>query len=444
MNLNPTTDNNQGNYLVPECDEHLENLRAIGNCSVAELCKHNPDFLVFPQSFGIYHDDIENNSIFSLQDGVLTTRNMMGFVGRNETQLTISSRFSKEEKNDYFLHYMLQRVFSINIFKFDQTPEKENIWDFLLYLFPFFLKKAYSQGIYKTYLRNRYNDSHLKGSLDVNRHLRLNIPFCGRVAYSVREYSYDNPVTQLIRHTIEHIKSHPFGSGILSSDSEIRDIVEKIYSITQATYNRNNRRRVIVDNLKTVSHPYFTEYRSLQKICLRILNREKLTFGMQSDLVYGLLFDGAWLWEEYLNTILARDFIHPENKTGKHREYLFENSQSIFPDFISKHPPMIVGDAKYIPLERTSCTENSERALNLYYKTITYMYRFSSNCGLLLFPHPDTLFEKELKIKNTKGVLKEVGLAIPQHANSFKEFQSCMCRNEEEFRRSITNWNPDK
>ena len=105
----------------------------------------------------------------------------------------------------------------------------------------------------------------------------------------------------------------------------------------------------------------------LQKICLKFLRHEKITFFREKDKVYGLLFDGAWLWEEYLNTILKDNFIHPENKTRKHRHCLFEDDQlksfqSIYPDFISRTNPKSVGDAKYIPLDRHQAySENSER-----------------------------------------------------------------------------------
>ncbi|MCL2247313.1 MAG: McrC family protein [Lentimicrobiaceae bacterium] len=428
--LKSTTDNNCGNFQVP--DEHCENLLSIGNQNVKHLCEQNPDLLIFPQSLGKYHDDIEKSHIFSLHDNNLTTCNIMGFVGRNETQLTISSRFAQNDEHDYFLHYMLQKVFSINLFKFDQTPNKENIWDFLLYLFPYYLKKAYSQGLYKAYKREDYNDANVKGTIDVKRHIRINIPFCGKIAYTTREHSHDNAVTQLIRHTIEHIKTHPYGSGVLTSDSETRDIVSKFCFITQNSYNKNARQKIISANLKPVSHPYFTEYKMLQKICLRILQREKLTFGAENDKICGLLFDGAWLWEEYLNTILKNDFIHPENKTGKHRKYLFENFQAIYPDFISKHEPIMVGDAKYMPLgNQKEYAESSERATSIYYKTITYMYRFKSDYGFLLFPHPETSFDETYTIKETNGILRKLGLAIPQNAENFTDFQNKMRINEQ-------------
>jgi 5-methylcytosine-specific restriction endonuclease McrBC regulatory subunit McrC len=368
----------------------------------------------------------------------------MGFIGRNDTQITINSRFSRDDQHDYFLHYMLQRVFSINLFKFDQTPNNENIWDFLLYLFPYYLKKAYSQGIFKAYKKEEYNDSNVKGAIDVKRHILMNTPFIGKIAYTTREYSYDNNLTQLIRHTIEHIKVHPFGSGVLTNDSELRDIVNEIIFITDKTYNRNSRQKIISANLKTISHPYFTEYATLQKICIKILRHDKITFGTENNKIYGLLFDGAWLWEEYLNTLLKDKFTHPRNITGENGFYLFENFQKIYPDFISNDNPKKVADAKYIPLDRKDeYYENSEKATSIYYKTITYMYRFSSNLGYLFFPYSmndKEIFNETYKIKNTSGTLKKIGLAIPQNTEKnieFNEFIETMHANEQKFLNAI-------
>ncbi len=433
-----TTDNNGGKSIDKFDNLNIADLSAIANRNLLDLQSENPDLLVFPHSFGKYKDDVEKPHIFSLDNENLTTYNLMGFIGRNSTQLTISSRFAKHENKDYFLHYMLQKVFSINLLKFDQTPNKENIWDFLLYLFPYYLKKAYSQGIYKAYKKEEYNDTNVKGSIDVKRHILRNIPFTGKIAYTTREHSYNNNLTQLIRHTIEHIRTHPYGSGVLTGDSGLRDIVSKFIFVTNKTYNSNTRQKIISANLKPVTHPYFTEYSSLQKICLKILRHEKITFGKEKDKVYGLLFDGAWLWEEYLNTILKENFIHPENKTGKHRHLLFENFQPIYPDFISKEEPKTVGDAKYIPLDRhQSYSENSEKATSIYYKTIAYMYRFSSKNGFLIFPKQDTSFFETYRIKETDGMLKKIGLAVPQTTENFKEYIKTMNINEEELRQNL-------
>lgn len=336
---------------------------------------------------------------------------------------------------------MLQRVFAINLFDFEQTSNDESVWDFLLYLFPYYLKQAYRQGIYRTYVRTEYNDAHVKGRIDVNRHIRMNFPFRGQVAYSTREYSADNPMIQLIRHTIEYISNHPLGQGVLTSDTETRDAVGKIRMMTQTSYKKNDRQRVVADNLRRFSHPYFTAYVMLQKICMQILRRDKISFGEKENKIYGLLFDGAWLWEEYLNTVLKQDFEHPENKTGKHRRYLFnygaKSFQAIYPDFISKNPPTIVGDAKYMALETKECNEDSERATSVYYKTITYMYRFNSSSGFLLFPHPRGGSDETYEIKDTAGKLRKIGLSIPQNESSFATFQIQMKIQEEWLRSTI-------
>ena len=429
--LDPTTDNNCGNFHVP--NEHRENLLAIGNKNINALCKDNPGMLVFPQSLGQYHDGIEHPQIFSLLDNTLTTCNIMGFVGRNNTQLTITSRFAKDDKHDYFLHYMLQKVFSVNLLKFDQTSDKENIWDFLLYLFPHYLKKAYSQGLYKAYKREEYNDANVKGAIDVKRHIRINIPFYGKIAYTTREHSHDNAVTQLIRHTIEHIKTHPFGCGVLASDSEIRDIVSKFCFLTQNSYNRNARQKIISLNLKSVSHPYYTEYKMLQKICLRILRREQLTFGAEKDKIYGLLFDGAWLWEEYLNKVFIEqklDFTHAENKTGKCPIYLFEGDKyERFPDFYKNN---IVLDAKYKRLD----SKNMDR--DDLHQIISYMYVRQAKIGGFVYPSDTQNTTKPIGILNGYGGnVYKWGIQIPQKTKDFLDFQNKARESEQITGKSI-------
>lgn len=237
----------------------------------------------------------------------------MGFIGINESQLIISSRFYPKV-NDYFLHYMLQKVFSINLLDLKFEINQENIWDvFLIYLFPYYLKKAINQGLYKEYIRKNHNDANLKGAIDINRHIRKNVPFSGAVAYQTREHTFDNRMTQLIRHTQEFITSRSF-SSVLSNDKETREAVNLI-NLNTTSYNKLIRHKVVQNNLRSLNHPFYTEYEILRKICLQILRREGLSYGKQDrDKVYGIVFDGSWLWEEYLNTILKEnDFLHPEN-----------------------------------------------------------------------------------------------------------------------------------
>ena len=210
-------------------------------------------------------------------------------MGYKNTRLRISSRFAKGEQ-DFFLHYMLQRVFAINLFDLQYTSSKADIFDFLVYLFPTYLKRAYRQGLYKEYQTRRYNDAHMRGRIDMAQHIRLNIPFNGNVAYQTREYAYNNDLTQLIRHTVEYIRQHPYAGGILQNDADTREAVKAIEQATPS-YNRMERARIINRNLRPINHPYFNEYRYLQQLCLQILRHEELKYGANDDEIYGILFD---------------------------------------------------------------------------------------------------------------------------------------------------------
>ena len=70
-------------------------------------------------------------------------------------------------------------------------------------------------------IRQKMKPLNVWGTIDVQRHIRMNILFNGKVACKTREHSYDNFTTELIRHRIEFIKASEFGSAIL----EIHDIL---------------------------------------------------------------------------------------------------------------------------------------------------------------------------------------------------------------------------
>ncbi len=421
-------DNTTRKLSEEEISSAKPDLERIADIKIGELSlEDNPNLLVFPRDLHRYGDEISENCIISMRNDEISTGNIMGFVGVNDTQLDIKSRFAKVDEDDYFLHYMLQKVFSINLFNIKHTTRQEDIFDFLLYLFPHFLKKALAQGLFKKYRRFEYNDANIRGPIDVNRHIRENIPFRGTVAYSTREHSYDNEVTQLVRHAIEYIRTKEHGAIILNNDPETKSCITQITLATQS-YNVRERMKVINQNLRPIRHPYYSAYTDLQNLCLRILHHESLKYGQEKDKVYGVLFDGAWLWEEYLAIVLKEKYNHFTKKFGP-KFWLFnhnnKNSQQIIPDYLSKDGT-VVADAKYIPLNKQlSYGENSEKATAIYYKTITYMYRFSTKISYLFYPYPEDESEnivEEFNIVETDAKLIKCGLKIPANCKTFLEF----------------------
>lgn len=428
-----TTDWN-GGIEVDEClTADIKEIAAI------KALKDHPNLLVFPHSFTEYDEGFGERCIctFDEEEKKIYTNNIVGFIGKNKAQITIRSRFTKnlDEKNDedFFLHYMLQKVFGVHIFDMKHTTSKEKVFDFSLYLFPYFLKKALRQGVYREYQTRHYNDANVRGTIDVSRHLRTNLPFAGNIAYCTREYLHDNDTTQLIRHTIEHIRCHKWGGNILSCDAETKDFVSQITQVTES-YQKSQRQTIINRSLKPVRHSLYTEYEPLRKLCLQILRHEHLKYGQKKDEIYGVLFDGAWLWEEYLGVVLKKSFNHYLKGRGK-RWKLFDTGQQIIPDYLSKDFS-VVADAKYILLDKQKSYRNEESATAIYYKTITYMYRWNTKIGLLLHPVSDSDSVKisRHQIIDTEGCVVKVGFPIPKDAATFNEFYSLMGMNEDLFR----------
>lgn len=342
---------------------------------------------------------------------------------------------------------MLSKVFHMNIVNMEVGGGSLKELDLLIFMFPRLLQEAMRQGLFKVYVKREYNDSNVRGTIDVNRHLRFNYPANGRIAYRTREFSYDNHVTQLIRHTIEHISKLPMGPAILTGNKEMEECVKHIIQSTPS-YQKGQRRQVIADNRKVVSHPYFTKYKELQRICLAILRHERISHGAQSDKVHGVLIDAAWLWEEYLAIVLHDvGFKHHTSKTGFN---LFKEDtqddrelfQKVIPDYI--HTNNYVADAKYIPLDYYRKMD-AERAAAVYYKTIMYMYLKATPKGFLFYPYKgETNETSETKVEtyeinnNRNCFIHKVGLIVPSAKDAnYSDFCQQMQESEASYQRKI-------
>lgn len=435
-----TTDNSS--IEVKESNRNC--LAPLSGSTIKQLGDKHPNLIVFPPPNTVdYGDKLQDESIFHIDGNNLITNNVMGFIGYQGTRLCIRSRFTKDKSehgNDYFLHYMLSKVLSIHLFDLKTGVKQDDVWDFLIYLFPYYLRRAMRQGLFKQYKKFHYNDARFRsGTIDVSRHITANPLFNGNIAYSKREFSVDNALTQLIRHTIEYINAHRYVSkSLLHCDTEIKDFV---YQITNATptYNRRHRQNILMQNLKMVKHPYFTEYNTLQKICVQILHHEKISYGENQNEIYGVLFDGAWLWEEYLNTILSKHgFIHPENKKDKGALYLFEGSRKYprYPDFYRRdESSFIVLDAKYKRHENN----NDTIVRDDIHQLISYMYILQATMGGFVYPVSSTHTPYNLvgKLKGYEGSIVKLLFGIPAESTDFSQFIHDMEKQEKFFWDSV-------
>lgn len=395
---------------------------------------------IFPKLVIDAADITEDQMILQSANETFRTGNVMGFLGYGNERLTIESRFCGKHE-DHFFQYLLARVLDFpNIVDLETDAGQNNrLFHFLLFLFPFYLRTAMRKGLFKRYVRYRYNDGNVRGTIDIARHIQTNTPFVGKVAYSQREFSYDNDLMELIRHTIEFIKRKPYGNNLLT---KVKDEVKLVVEATPG-YEQFDRQKIVEANKKgTIRHAYFREYLALQRLCLLVLQNQRHQIGSGSRQIYGILFDGAWLWEEYVSSLIDDVFYHPMNKGRAGAQRLFNgNAGLIYPDFISRdNETRIIADAKYKPIDNIGGKD--------YLQLLAYMFRFDAKTGYYLYPEADGT--EDLKLWMNRGSTYEAnvmprddvcvtkhGLKIPMEAENYTVFVSKMKASEDAFRQAF-------
>ncbi len=396
---------------------------------------------VFPEVIRDSEDITGEQFILQNSGNCIRTGNIMGFLGLDDERLVIESRFSNGER-DYFFLYLLSKVLDFpNIVNLKtDAGGNDRLLNYLLFIFPYYLKVAMRKGPFKKYIRHNYNDANVRGTVDISRHIEMNTPFIGNIAYNQREFSFDNSLMELVRHTIEFIRRKPYGSSVLF---RVKDEVELITAVTPG-YKFHDRDRILCQNQKSLlRHAYYKEYLALQKLCIAILGHQRHQIGYGTKEIYGILFDGAWLWEEYVNTLIGESFHHPMNRVGKGAQRLFGgNVGLVYPDFISRDSQnRIIADAKYKPLENIGNRD--------YLQLLAYMFRFDSKTGYYLYPEstdsPDTVlqlnrgstYEGDVMQRDDIVIIKH-GLKIPSDEIDYDEFKRKMETEENAFKSSFT------
>ena len=139
---------------------------------------------VFPEYIDDAEDITRDQMILQSVNDSYRSGNVMGFIGCGNERLIIESRFSGEE-DDYFFQYLIDSVLDFpNLVDLETDANQDNrLFNFLLFLFPYYLKTAMRKGLFKKYIRHNYNDGYVKGTIDIAQHIEKNTPFTGNVAY---------------------------------------------------------------------------------------------------------------------------------------------------------------------------------------------------------------------------------------------------------------------
>lgn len=321
--------------------------------------------------------------------------------------LQIKSRLDVNCKNEvskpYFLSTMLLRD-KVKLSNNTIPSNEDEIFDYLL-LFWFIerLERACLKGYYKTYRRFEGNDDKVKGTLDIARHIRLNMgQKNGRIAYSYRENTINNYLNQLIVAAYNHLKNKYYDlvEDNFDSNDELKNIIT--FLTNETDFSNTNTKAVLKNNLKTISHPYFTEYEELRLICLRILRDEGISIfdGESNNGTQGILFYLPELWEKYLENKLIKNAL-PENVTVKSQFEIrnfgckqsagsdYEFKQRTYPDYVFFYndKPFMILDAKCKPKWEDAAKGGSvSDVMEDYNKCIRDMVAANSHATGVIFP----------------------------------------------------------
>lgn len=249
---------------------------------------------------------------------------------------------------------------------------EEDIYEYmLLFWYKTKLEEAFEKGFYKTYRKFEANNDRLKGTIDISRHIRLNVGQAnGKIAYSYRENTVNNFLNHMIVVAYDCLKKkYPeLVEQNFDNDIRLRGIIETIKS--EIGYELIDSQQLIKHNNRVIAHPYYMEYEDLRVICIKILRNEGISiWDAEDEKTKSILFYVPDLWELFLedklkeNNEVGRDLFSqgttPDNDKavfvyGKLNSNTSEGfKQKTYPDFIffnmnsNEKSPYCILDAKF-------------------------------------------------------------------------------------------------
>ena len=345
--ISESKDGRKDGHIHEVCKSYIESVSSVNKL----MKEHNSVIVPKRESF-------ENDTVIEIRNSKIYTYNWVGVISmstqnENSMRIEITSRFDIGEKQ-YFLLYLLSSVYGVNIFNIDVNSEKES--NYIIILIILFLSKiveAYGSGLYKEYNSSKYNDYNFKGSIDIDRYIRLNTPFMGKTAYKIREYTYDNEILWLMRQVLDYIICNHFEvwEACLNNELMLNEIVSVIENATPS-YRMNINYADTISCRREIAHPMYRDYEEARKLAIMILSESgQNIFDNSKELSFSLLIDISWLWEEFVAEKLLKEYKYRHLLTdGSAGALEWSNREYWYPDFIEmgdEYKRKNVFDAKY-------------------------------------------------------------------------------------------------
>jgi 5-methylcytosine-specific restriction endonuclease McrBC regulatory subunit McrC len=382
--------------------------------------EHKNNFILFESEdseddlvISIKKIQVEETDTYTAQTG-----NYIGKFKYNGIDIDIKSRFS-----DTFLKRMLN--FANNVYLDDvdisgKITKKEQIdySKFILhYLFVQTLEKAFLLGLPKSYTTIKHHDMKLKGNIDINRFIKNDIPFKGKVSSKSREQKEIQEIIDVLHKTVSIIEK--------SKQISTKNISHIKTHLKQHKSNNFISNQTIQKalNSKALNNPIFSPYKKVLEYAKYIINANSLEQNNGDNKTYGFIINVSMLFEMYITKLLKKEF-SDWNITSPEIELYQSNffARKIIPDIVmEKDKQILVFDAKYKRMTFNGKNQYGAGDLdrNDFFQINTYMSYYQNSgyevvAGGLLYP-----MEKEFDCRFNNEKCKDNYNKLKAHSNNW-------------------------
>lgn len=388
---------------------------------------------------------IKKNIDVDKKESYLTqTGNYVGKFIWQGLEIDIKSRFSNT-----FLERMLN--FANDIFLDDVSITGNKIdKDFdiskyiIYYMFVQNLEKAFLLGLPKSYRSVEHHEMKLKGKIDINKFIKYDIPFQGKISSVSREQKEIQEIIDVLYKAVKIIDKN--NKTFIKNISHIKTHLKQYKSnnyVSNETINKALKS-------KALQNPIFAPYKKVLQYARYIINGnniEEKNDGKQET--YGFIINVAELFEIYVTKLLQNEF--SDWKVESPKIELYPNqffARKIIPDIVMiKDNDVLVFDTKYKKMQmRDRYYQNGgDVDRNDFFQINTYMSyyqnhkdKYNVKIGGLLYPMD--LFEKEkchsetwFENLNTKFIVDGIDLSGDLEAKDNKNKFAPILKREQEF-----------
>jgi len=370
----------------------------------------------------------------------IQTGNYVGKFEYNGIGFDIQSRFGEaflkrmlNFANDVFLN-------DVDAFGDKKKPETLDFTRFIIfYLFLQSLEKAYLLGLPRNYHNVYHHEMRLKGRMEINRHIRHDIPFLGKISSVSRELVEVQEILDVLHKAVTCIEREERKIKL-----ELEKKAKKTNQKSDKKEPNKQEKNVNVLLTKNIKHirPHLQEMKSGSYVSSKTIAKAKLSKALinpifspykmvlryaeyiikmdslrdsknQEDPYPNFLVNVAELFEIYVTKLLQKAF--PDWDVSSPKESLYEHpiffTRKIIPDIVmQKGNNVVVFDTKYKRMNYQGSNNNGMGDVdrNDFFQINTYMSYYQQQeknviAGGLLYPLSKDHVESECHSYNWLG-----------------------------------------